>query len=540
MLPVIFIVCFTVFVRIAGIHYGLPLTTLVADESGLIFAALKMIQLKTLLPGLHSAAFEHILYYPPYIAYLYIGPFLMFAGIKYIILGLSAGEFQNYIAANLSPFFIIARSINIIFAAVSVWLVYKISLNLFKNKKAALVSCFFLATSMLHISLSMVARHWLPASFLFLLGFYFLTRGDWSFKKRYLFTVLTAGIGMGITPITGLIGVLMILWYLFYERHGIGELFKEKFFYPLFFIFVLLAVVPVILYPSSYNFFKESTGVARSLFEFIASPFFFLKPAFITEPVLMLFALLGIGSAFLFKRNLFPVAFIFTFVYSAFFYLAYWYLHRFILPLLCFLMIFAGYGFAQFWERFRGVGFRIVAVTLLLIPLVISLQFSYLAYKGDSRVLAKEWAEKNLPAGVKVIVAGDVRLLTAPDAVEEKRILDPDSINKFDGLDSYSDEVRRGAPVFYALNLDYVDAESFFYENTDAYIVEHNYEYMIIRTNDGRFLQTDGLKGRVQALKSFGSPDDLYRHYYNEFISNPAGLFKISELGPRITIYKIR
>ncbi len=537
----IFLIIFFAFVlRVAGINYGLPLTSLVADESALPFASLKMIQLKTLLPGLHSAEFQHILYYPPYIAYLYIFPFLLIAGLKFLTSGLPIAEFQNYIAANLSPFFIAARSINIVLAAVSIWLVYKITLNIFQNKKAAVLASFFLATSLLHMSLSMVARHWLPASFLFLLGLFFLTRPDWSFKKRYFLSVLTAGIGMGVTPITGLIGVLILLWYLFYERHGVAGLLKERFFYKLFPLFLLLAAIPVVLYPASYNFFRSSGGAEKTLLGVFASPVSFLKLAFVTEPVLMLFAVFGLVAAFFSGRKLFWTAILFIFAYSAAFYLVYWNLHRFVLPLLCLLAVFSGYGFATAWAYFKNISFRTVAVILLVMPLAVALRFSYLTYIGDSRIMARDWIAKNVPAGAKIIVAGDTRLLTTKAAVLEKRNLDPDAINKFDALDPYSDELRRGVPIFHALNLDYVDSESVFYNNPDEYIMNNNYEYLAARSDDIRFLQSDAIIKKSKVLKSFGASPDLYPHYYNEFFANPLGLFGISELGPSVTIYKIK
>lgn len=533
------VVTFAVIVRFAGILYALPLTSLVADESGLVFAALKMIQLKTLLPGMHAAAFEPILYYPPYLAYLFIPPFLAVAGIKYLFLGSSGINLQNYFAANLSPFFIAARLINIVFAVISIYLVYKIAYNIFQNKKTAILSGFFLATSLLHMSLSMVARHWLPASFIFLSGLFFLSNQAWSFKKRYFLAVLTAGIGMGLTPISGLIGVLILFWYLFYENHSLTDLLKEKFFYKLLPLFLLLAAVPIMLYPASYNFFRGSGAGVKTFSGVLTSPVFFLKLAFITEPVLMFFAVLGIFAVYFSHKKLFWASVLFIFVYSTFFYLIYWYLHRFILPLLCILAIFSGYGFTVAWNYSKKNIFRIALIILLLMPAAVALRFSYLAFKGDSRLLARTWAEKNITAGSKIIVSGETRLLATKDAVEEKRMLDPNSINKFDSLDSYTDEFLRGAPVYHALNLDYVDAESSFYDNPGAYILKNNYKYLIANTGDERFFVSDELKKRSKLLKTFGTAPDLFTHYNNEFFAYPLGLFQISELGPSVTIYQI-
>ena len=61
--------------RIAGIGHGLPLFV-VDDEPPFVLAALKMLELKTLLPAAHTE-FQDFLYYPPYLAYLLL-PFFAF------------------------------------------------------------------------------------------------------------------------------------------------------------------------------------------------------------------------------------------------------------------------------------------------------------------------------------------------------------------------------------------------------------------------------------------------------------------------------
>ncbi len=65
--------------RVAGISYGLPLT-LIADEPPFILGALQMLQSHTLVPSLHPELFKNILYYPPYLSYLYVLPFAAIAG----------------------------------------------------------------------------------------------------------------------------------------------------------------------------------------------------------------------------------------------------------------------------------------------------------------------------------------------------------------------------------------------------------------------------------------------------------------------------
>ena len=59
---VIVIIFLAFIIRIAGISYGLPLW-LIDDEPPFVLGAIKMIQLRALIPAFHQSEFEKILYY---------------------------------------------------------------------------------------------------------------------------------------------------------------------------------------------------------------------------------------------------------------------------------------------------------------------------------------------------------------------------------------------------------------------------------------------------------------------------------------------
>ena len=80
----IFILALAFLARIVGISYGLPLW-LVDDEPPFTLAALKMLQLKTLIPASQLADFKTVLYYPPYLSYLYLPFFAALVAIKLLL-----------------------------------------------------------------------------------------------------------------------------------------------------------------------------------------------------------------------------------------------------------------------------------------------------------------------------------------------------------------------------------------------------------------------------------------------------------------------
>src|SRR3990167_7489085 len=95
-LLLIYLLVFAFLVRIAGIGYGLPLW-LIDDEPPFTLAALKMIQLKTLLPASHLEEFRTVLYYPPYLSYLYFLPFSILVGVKYLLFSGGQEQFIYYL-----------------------------------------------------------------------------------------------------------------------------------------------------------------------------------------------------------------------------------------------------------------------------------------------------------------------------------------------------------------------------------------------------------------------------------------------------------
>src|SRR3989338_3884743 len=134
--------------RVVGIGYGLPLSV-VYDEAPYTLGALLMIKLHTILPSLHAADFQTVLYYPPYISYVLLAPFVAILGLQYLLWSGDPALFQYHILQDLSPFFIAARLLNVLLGTLSVFLVYRITESLFRSRVAAAAAAFFLSPSVL-------------------------------------------------------------------------------------------------------------------------------------------------------------------------------------------------------------------------------------------------------------------------------------------------------------------------------------------------------------------------------------------------------
>lgn len=534
----IYILAFAFLVRVAGIGYGLPLW-LIDDEPPFTLAALKMIQLKTLLLPAHLEEFKTVLYYPPYLSYLYLTPFSILLGIKYLLFGGGMGQFINYLARDLSHFFLIARFLNVLMGVISVYLVYSVGKKIFKQEAVGLAAAFFLSTSLFHILMSANGRHWLPVSFFTVLVLWLLNL-DWEFPKNYFAAVLAVGIGMGFSPISVLLLALIASWYLFYERKSLAAMIKEKYFYLSLVVFGLLAILPGILYPQSFGFRGDVTiGGVKSIFGVVTSPFLFLKPVALSEPVLIFFAVLGLLFSVFYIRNLFWTIFLFLYTYSAIFYLFFRYEERFALPLFPLLALLAAYGVGEIYKKINNRIFIPLLILILALPAVFSLRLSYLLYKNDSRNHLIEWTEANIPYSSKILVyARLTRLPATPEAIQEQRTIDSGSLRKVD----LAEESFPKQPSFHALNLYDVNNPGFF-DNLEKYARDNHYQYLFFGGTDQR--ESDKLKKfqklaeGIILLKSFGEFQEVYSPAIGQLTNSPFGLFKLKEFGPPVSIYKL-
>lgn len=527
--------------RLAGIGYGLPLWV-VDDEPPFTLAALKMIQLRTLIPAFHLDEFRTILYYPSYLSYLYLAPFSLLLAIKFLLFGGAANQFIYHLTSDLSQFFLVARFLNVAMGAASVFLVYRISKEIFKDEFTALMAAFFLGTSLLHIAFSFVGRHWLPISFFLALILMILSINRLNLKKKYILALLTAGIGLGISPILIISFVLIFSWYFFFDKLPLFAILKDKYFYLVFAILVASLLLPGVLYPQSFGFKGDLTlGQPKTVWGIIQSPFLFLKPVILSEPVLAMFAGIGLLAIFLRFRNLFWPIFIFIYSYSALFYLFFRYEHRFVAPLFPILAVLAAFGFVNIYKKINNKIFISGFFLILAVPLVLALRLSYLSHFNDSRIHLRQWVEKNIPAGSKILVyARLTRLPSSKEAIKEQELLDPQSLRKVDLAEANLE--KRSGNFFHALNLYSVGNQNF-YDNLEKYVRDNGYQYLLMSEADfrgpGRWNDFKKIAEGGKLLKSFGYPQEDFSLSVGQLIGNPFRLFALKEFGPLVFVYKL-
>ncbi len=542
--PITWIIIFAFLIRIAPINYGLPMW-LYNDEQPFVLATLKMMQLKTLLPVLHQEAFLPFFYYPPYINYLYLPFFLLTTTISLIGFPGTLSDFQTQIASDPSVFFITGRLIITILSLLSIYFIYKTTEAITKERRSAIIASFLTATSVIHLTLSITGKHWIPIFLFYTLGLFCLSNPNWSFKKRFLLASIVTGIGTGVSTVVILFSLYIVLWFLIHEKKTFKDLFKTFTIYKSAIIIGALSVVPIILYPASLGFVPDTTlKEAKTLTGALSSVFVFPKELLFIEPIIMLLFFTGLYFAIKKKEKFFLSSGIFITFYSVIFYLFFRFEQRFLLPIVLFLIIGAGFGAKELKNVFPKKISATLIYTLMLGALIISTRLSFLSFVNDSRIHAKNWLKENGAQNEKIIVyANLMRLPNTKEGVLEQEKIDPKSLRTVDQAEkNIRDEIRKEKP-FHALNLYTVRNEEF-YKQIKDYTKKEKFKYIVISKEDflnnkKQFEQVRNLTKNATLVASFGNNESHYSLAKSEIGPTLLPLFKIKEFGPEIEIYKL-
>lgn len=545
-IPLIFLLSFAFIIRLIGINFGLPLW-IVPDEPAIVYAPLKMIELHSIIPAWHFDAFVGKFYYMPFIAYVYIVPLLFTLGMKFLLFSGTMAEFKSVLQLDLTSFFITMRVINIFIGVATVYMVYKISLNVFKSKKTALLSGAFLCLSLLHIIFSHWTRHWVVSTFMVSLVLYVLTHPVWSKEKRYILSATFCGIGVGMMLEVSILTFLMIIWFFLYDKLSIIKEIKQKWTWISVVIFFSIFIIASLIWPEGPYLLRSSNShtftiqnAMRSLRHgFIFYFFDILK----RETTLLVFFFIGVFIGFKKNRKFIVPLFTGVLLYTFILYSVFNNLSRLILFIYPLLAVVAGYGLSEFLNilKQRKV-VEYVVIVLVLSPLFINaILMDRLLLVNDTRTQAYEWVNKNIPAKSKILVfASALRLPTTAESIEEQERIDASSLRNVEQAERKLDDKFFTTKRFNALNLHSV-VSSTFYADLHDYIIREKYEYVVI---DEAFAKK---KGVDFSMSEFCTP---IKEYEGETVSdrndpidgadlNPKRLLTLPNIGPSIKLYKV-
>lgn len=461
--PIFLILFGALLLRLWGVSYGLPLF-LVNDETPHVYGALKMIELKTLIPALHAEEFRDVLYYPPLLSYFYLIVLAPVIVIHYLASGMPPLDtYRAMLALDPSFLWIAARAVMAAIGTLGIYLTYRIAQHLSGSRRAGLLAAVFLALSFYHLQLSHNVRHWLPASVLlaFLWERALAMRGGTPPLRSWLALGAVAGAAAGGVNTAAAVGLIPPLAARLGRSGGEGwrqRLFSRE-------VFILLAafaastLLLVALYPYGLTRAEGASGATADVagrFATLAAKSFsgwleflgrYMRTLWEFETPLFLLSLAGMAFLWM-RRERFWVG-VTAFYVIAFFTLLYLFddfTARGVVFVTPILAAFAGCAAHEIWRKleikklsapYRQFFNFLVSLFFFLVifgwQLAVDLRYQWLLSRPDTRLVARQWLLSNLPADARVLM--DAQYLRLPNTPEGARLIgsiDPEALRAAD------------------------------------------------------------------------------------------------------------
>jgi hypothetical protein len=357
-------------------------------------------------------------------------------------------DFAVKVVRDMDPLFILARATSAVFGTASVFMTYLIGKAL-RNERVGLIAALFLCLNIVNIELSHYARVDATLCLVVLVAFYFVTKiyigGPLAILKYYML----AGLFSGIAFQTKLPAVILVIPFLvahIFRSQRENKLFiniifsKSLVFFSAFFILGLIIGNPAVLFAPG-KFLASILGMGRVYtipvnetrgehIGFISYIIYFYKEFGI---LLSLLAVFSVVKGFISKQK--DDILILSFIIP--FYLlmgASWYMisSSYMIPLMPFLYILCAKYLLQIIEKsnfsqkaMKGV--LISAILLLIIQPLINVVIFEISLSGkNTRVVAKEWIERNIPFGSKILMDSGKSI----NSFAPKIAMNRDSINR--------------------------------------------------------------------------------------------------------------
>ncbi len=432
------------FLRLWGVDYGLPFA-LIGDEVGMLGGALRMLELRSLIPALHPEAMS-ILYYPVVLPYLYLAAMTPVLGGLYVMHGLpQMDQFGLIVLGNLDAIWLTARLTSVAMSAATLYVIYRIGAALFRSPLAGLVAASAMTFDYLHIMAGHTARHWSATVFLIWavawLSLRYFERPD---MRKAVVIGLLAGAGFGVSYIGALGLGFGVVSHLGAWREGRTPLLGRDAL-TIAGCCIALIVLTTLLYPQPI-IRLGTNGILpfaerKTMAGWWNATVFYATAIRLSNPALLVAAAAGLSAAVLTRRwHLVGGALFLMLFFTAFLYCAMPLEDRYIVPLSPVLALLGGFAVSDAWQRLQRIPWAqaavgLLAAAVLAYPAAVSFRAAQLLAQPDTRLVAKKWLEDNLPADAAVAMNVDVvRLTPSLDALNTQKQLDPTSLNAGDRL----------------------------------------------------------------------------------------------------------
>lgn len=521
--------------------FGSPSLYVSNDEAVAHLSALNMIAERTPVS---------IANYTPLGAYFQI-PFLAasFGAMKIIGYVQNVSDFEFFVLTHEGYFLFIPRLISGLFGTLTILVIYKITHQLFLDKKIAILSAFLTAVSFNLVHISHFGKPWAAALFFFVLSVYFVLR------NKNLLSFISVGLSYGFHQV----GVLAIplIFLLTKKKLAVGNLLSMVLMILMIVIFNSLTLKTGLIdsVRRDQSFLKEGKFLADFLIgspDLVASAFrsfwgnlsvFFTANLFVTDGVILIFSVWGIIKNFgaSDKKKWIVYYILIYFIFASLFFHP---LLRYLLPVILILIPFTASGIATTFGKKN-----LLIVVVLLVASFNSLWWNWLYLKKPTFISSQEWIKQNINPNEWLGYSGKRYYTFVPGlkAIDIIQMVNPGSYNRLRSffMDTRSDNVRNIVFLsdFYGNN-SYAKLASASHVLPISYVVDYYLDPhdRLYNTNETRFkvaahfspLPNDRLEGL---------PEPLFDPSWNFATSDrreKVSMYSLERIGPYVDILKVK
>lgn len=538
------IIFLALFLRILNPFFGFPALYVVSDEVNNYLSALYMLSQGSIVSTTSV--------YTPFGAYIQI-PFIVISYLymKFIRFTPTRELFSFYLATHEGALLFISRLISGIFGTLSIYLIYKVTLQIFPKKKyVATVASLLLATSINHVIISHFGRPWSPSLFFYLLAFSYLYKAFYSlasFSKNILVASIFILIVESFLQVGGFLIVLYIVLLLF-NMNRKNLLSRNKGVILITFLIIgfgyyLLHSLTVVgaEMQSFYEPFRK--GSLLDFLNFVYSNntmFYYVYHGFTTEPLVIILFLIGLASPYSRKARIVPVA-VFSLIYIVTIAFGQRHAIRYLLPATVLLIPYSAKTFVEITDKLPNIFLR-RSLYLIVIPLLFFMPvlWNYRYLQVPTFIQAAEYIKKNFPADIAVASSSKRYMFFVPDrvALNDINLVNPKSYSELSKSIKINnnENIRR---IYYLEDLDHEWTKSY-----GILLKKYNIKYLI----NMYWNRSEALSNTNTTLKSLKvfTPSiskenlDVYDMTIQPFKGSlPALLLNVERPGPIIEIDEV-
>lgn len=540
--PIFWVLLLALALRLWGITYGFPFF-LVNDEMPHVYGALKMIELKTLVPAFHQEEFKKILYYPPLTSYVFLPVLLPVIGGHWLFSGMPPlAEYKITLALDPSFIWVASRIFIALVGVLNIWVAYLFARRIFESDRAGIFAALFLALSFYHIQLSHNVRHWLPAAFLLTLAWFFsvlIFRGNASWKRYFGIGTLVGAAAGGVNT-AAIVGLIPAFFASIVRGNVEGKgRFEVKKLAIFFLSFAGIALLFVALHP--YGFTRAegaadpSTDIAGRLATLTEKSFSgwvgfvseYIGALWNFETPIFLVGAFGIFLLFLRKSRFWAGTFLaYAFSFFTLLYLFDDFTARGVVFVTPIFAIFAGYAADEILKKFEIKKLEIARHTakspisqflnfsisffffaaLFGWQFITDFRYDWLLAQKDTRLVARQWIAEHVPPGSKVVMdAQYLRLTNTKEGIRRFGAIDVSALRAADMALASLPDVQYPDPAYETVNLNFIPRGARMLLSENDFFRKNGFQYLVVEypNSDAISLDTQGLINDTNLVQRF-------------------------------------